>query len=65
MLNNNYKNEAINIMEQIKKAEETRLAMIKEAQETLVILGAESVVSTVEVQNVITINKGKIIKLTK
>ena len=63
MLNNNYKNEAINIMEQIKKAEETRLAMIKEAQETLVILGAESVVSTVEVQNVITINKGKIITI--
>jgi prefoldin subunit 5 len=52
-------------MDQIKKAEETRLAMIKEAQETLVILGAESVVSTVEVQNVITINKGKIVELTK
>ena len=65
MLNNNYKNEAMNLMDQIKKAEETRLAMIKEAQETLVILGAESVVSTVEVQNVITINKGKIVKLTK
>ena len=59
----NYKNEAMNIMEQIKKAEETRLAMIKEAQETLVILGAES--NSTVVENVITINKGKIIKLTK
>ena len=65
MLNNNYKNEAINIMEQIKKAEETRLAMIKEAQETLVILGAETNSTVVEMKNVININKGKIVELVK
>ena len=70
MLNKIDKNEAIKLMDQInkledqiKKAEETKLAMIKEAQETLVVLKAESVVSTVEVQNIITINKGKIITI--
>lgn len=60
MLNNNYKNEAMKIMEQLKKAEETRMAMIKEAQETLVVLGAESTSNTI-IENVININKGKII----
>ena len=62
MLNNNYKNEAIKLMEGLKKAEETRIAMIKEAQETLVVLGAESNCNTV-VENIININKGKIVKI--
>ena len=51
-------------MEQLKKAEETRIAMIKEAQETLVVLGAESTSTTVVenvINNVININKGKIV----
>jgi hypothetical protein len=60
MLNNNYKNEAIKLMDQLKKAKETRIAMIKEAQETLVVLGAESTVENV-INNVININKGKIV----
>ena len=60
MLNNNYKNEAIKLMDQLKKAEEIRIAMIKEAQETLVVLGAESTSTTI-VENTININKGKII----
>lgn len=54
-------NKAMNTMETIRKAEETRAALINEAREVLVVLDAinkETIIS-----NNITINKGQIVKV--
>lgn len=56
-------NKAMNTMETIRKAEETRAALINEAREALHVLGATNEESTAIVNNNITINKGKIVKV--
>lgn len=54
------KNKAMNLMEQLRKAEETRISLINEAREALVILGAETQAENIQP---ITINKGYIVEV--
>jgi hypothetical protein len=59
----NLREQAMNTMETIRKAQEERISLINNCREALVVLGAEEVTPMTETVNNIVINKGKIVEV--